>query len=87
MPSFEFDEAKSRGNKKKHGIDFIEAQELWNDADLLEIPARTEREPRWLFIGRIGQRVWSAIVTARGANIRIISVRAARREERDIYEG
>ena len=42
--SFEFDEAKSRANKKKHGIDFVEAQDLWLDGNLLRIAARSESE-------------------------------------------
>jgi uncharacterized DUF497 family protein len=86
MPTFEYDASKSRTNKVKHGIDFIEAQQLWNDTDLIEIPARSLDEPRTLVIGRIAVRLWSAIVTQRGENIRIISVRPARREESDIYE-
>ena len=83
---FEFDEAKSAGNKAKHGIDFQAAQALWEDVDRIEIPARTQDEPRFLVIGKIGQRLWSAIVTPRGQRIRIISVRAARRKEIEIYE-
>ena len=43
---FEFDPHKSLANHKKHGIDFIEAQALWDDEYLLEVPARTEDEPR-----------------------------------------
>lgn len=35
----EYDANKSAENKQKHGIDFEEAQELWTDADLVEIPA------------------------------------------------
>ena len=38
---FEFDPRNSASNKKKHGIDFIEAQVLWDDPDRLEVPART----------------------------------------------
>jgi len=87
MTVFEFDDAKSARNKVKHGIDFVEAQELWNDPDLLEIPARCEGEIRWMLIGRIGRRTWSAIVAERDGNVRIISVRVARREERMLYEG
>lgn len=83
---FEFDTRKSRSNKAKHGIDFIEAQTLWDDADLLEIPARTADEPRTLVIGRIEGKHWSAVITPRGERIRIISVRPSRREERDLYE-
>jgi uncharacterized DUF497 family protein len=84
---FEFDEAKSRKNRMKHGIDFIEAQWLWLDDRLIEIPARTEDEPRFLVIGRMGGRYWSAIITYRDDRIRIISIRRARDEEVELYEG
>lgn len=84
---YEFDAQKSKVNKTKHGIDFTEAQSLWEDMDLLEIPARTEDEPRTLVVGKIGDRHWSAIITYRNGKIRIISVRRSRREERELYEG
>ena len=84
---FEFDPDKSQANKAKHGIDFIEAQLLWLDDMLLEIPARTSDEPRFLIIGAIGNRHWSAVVTYREDRIRIISVRRSRKEEVEIYEG
>ena len=57
-----------------------------NDADLLEIPARTADEPRFLVIGRIGAKHWSAIVTYRDEKVRIISVRRSRKEEIELYE-
>ena len=84
---FEFDETKSRGNAVKHGIDFVQAQELWNDPYLIEIPAMTVDEPRYLVIGRIGAKHWSAVITYRSENIRIISVRRSRPEEVALYEG
>ena len=84
---FEFDPDKSAANKAKHGIDFEEAQRLWADPWLLEAPARTDDEPRFLAIGRIGQRHWSAVCVRRGDNVRIISVRRARRKEIERYEG
>ena len=83
---FEFDPPKSTINKKKHGIDFIEAQALWEDPDLLEIPARTTDEQRFLVIGKIAEKHWSGVITYRDENIRIISVRRARDEEIEIYE-
>jgi len=86
MYDFEFDSRKSLQNKEKHGIDFIEAQDLWLDPDLLEIPARTEDEPRFIVIGRIGSIHWSGVITYRNQNIRIISVRRSRDEEVEIYE-
>jgi len=83
---FEFDPAKSRSNLKKHGIDFEQAQGIWDDPDLLEVPARTTDEPRFLVIGLIEGRHWSAVVTPRGDRIRIISVRRSREEEVALYE-
>ena len=83
---FEFDEQKSRANLKKHGIDFVDAQALWRDPDMIEIPAKTADKPRFLIVGRIAGKHWAAVVTPRGDNIRIISVRRSRIEEVAIYE-
>jgi len=83
---FEFNAKKSNSNKIKHGIDFNEAQALWDDPDLIEIPVRTSDEPRFLVTGIISGKHWSAVVTYRADKIRIISVRRARQEEIDIYE-
>ncbi|MGR3177500.1 MAG: BrnT family toxin [Candidatus Anammoxibacter sp.] len=86
MMSFAFDINKSRSNKEKHKIDFNEAQELWDDPDLITIPIITCDEPRYLVIGKISGKHWSGIVTYREEKIRIISVRRSRKEEVDIYE-
>ncbi|MGA3083696.1 MAG: BrnT family toxin [Thermodesulfobacteriota bacterium] len=83
---FEYDPKKSDRNKKKHGIDFYEAQELWNDPDSIEIPVITSDEPRFLVIGKILEKHWSGIITYRTEKIRIISVRRSRKEEVDLYE-
>ncbi len=83
---FEFDETKSQSNLEKHGIDFFEAQQLWDDPDLLEIPAKTPDEPRFLIVGMIAGKHWSGVVTYRGNKIRIISVRRSRAEEVALYE-
>ena len=83
---FEFDPDKSTANQAKHGIDFAEAQVLWQDPMYVEIPARTTDEPRWLVIGQINGKHWSAVVTYRQQGIRIISVRRSRDEEVAIYE-
>lgn len=84
---FEFDEPNSRANAKRHGIDFVQAQDLLNDPYLIEIPAITLDEPRYLVIGRIGAKHWSAVITYRSENIRLISVRRSRPEEVALYEG
>lgn len=86
MFTFEFDESKSQANLSKHGIDFVDAQLLWNDPMLLEIPAKTEDDPRYLVIGLINGKHWSAVLTYRSVNIRLISVRRSRTEEVALYE-
>ena len=86
MLTFEFDESKSQSNLSKHGISFVDAQLLWNDPRLLEIPAKTEDEPRYLVIGLVNGKHWSAVLTYRGVNIRLISVRRSRSEEVTLYE-
>ena len=84
---FEFDPQKSLSNKQKHGMDFVEAQSLWDDWDLLEIPAKTiEDEGRCLVIGKIDEKHWSVVITYRGDTIRIISARRSREQEVKYYE-
>ena len=83
---FEFDPMKSEVNLAKHGIDFIDAQQLWEDPNLLEIPAKTEDEPRSIVIGMIESKHWSGVITYRGEDIRLISVRRSRVEEVALYE-
>jgi uncharacterized protein len=83
---FEFDPLKSAANKVKHGIDFVEAQVLWDDPERVEGPGRSRPEPRYLVVGRIAQTLWTATVTYRHENtIRIISVRRARDDEKAQY--
>ncbi len=86
MITFEFDERKSQANLLKHGINFVDAQDLWKDPMLLELPAKTEDEPRYLMIGLINTKHWSAVITYRGVKIRLISVRRSRTEEIALYE-
>ena len=83
---FDFDPGKSDGNKEKHGLDFYEAQALWDDPDLIEIPVKTSDEPRCLVVGKISGKHWSGVITYRSDMIRIISVRRARKEEIGLYE-
>jgi len=82
---FEFDEEKSLSNKLKHGIDFLDAQSIWDDPQRVIIPARTVGESRFVIIARRENEFWSAIYTHRGENIRIISVRRSRQNEKEIY--
>lgn len=86
MQVFEFDPAKSEANRSKHGIDFVAAQQLWLDPMLMEIPAKTEDEPRYLAIGVMDGKHWSAVITYRESHVRLISVRRSRTEEVALYE-
>jgi uncharacterized protein len=83
---FEFDPEKSAANLAKHGIDFEQAQALWLDTGRYEIPSGEGAEERWLLIGKIGERHWTAIYTMRGDFIRIISVRRSRTNEMRDYD-
>ena len=84
--NFEYDPTKSTANAEKHGIDFDQAQQLWHDPDRLEIPARTQGEPRFLVVGQIRGKHWSVIITYRQEAIRLISARRSRPEEITLYE-
>ncbi|MGR6034922.1 MAG: BrnT family toxin [Candidatus Nitrosoglobus sp.] len=84
--AFEYDPNKSAANKAKHGIDFNEAQTLWSDPERIEIPAKDLDEPRYLVIGKINNKHWSVVITYRGNDIRLISVRRSRKEEVEWYE-
>lgn len=83
---FEFDPDKSASNKVKHGIDFVEGQELWRDPCMYRAPARSDDELRFFVYGMIHVRLYAAIVTDRGDSTRIISIRRARKEEEEEYE-
>ena len=82
---FEFDPKKSKVNKEKHEIDFIEAQALWENP-VVRLSSKKKGEPRELAIGRIGSIFWTAIITGRNEKIRIISCRRSRDEEKKIYQ-
>jgi hypothetical protein len=83
---FEFDPKKSAANAAKHGIDFVAAQELWEDVNRLELPVFSAVEPRWMLLAQREGTVWAAVFTRRGDNIRLISVRRARENEKEDYE-
>ena len=83
---FEYDTAKSENNKAKHGIDFEEAQTLWQDLERLEAPILRPGEKRYLLVSLIDALHWTAIITYRGEAVRIISVRRSRHDEVERYE-
>ena len=83
---FSFDATKSLANKEKHGIDFVEAQELWRDEHCVLLPARSASEERDMLIAEWHEKKWTAIITERGTTIRLISVRRSRKHEEEFYE-
>ncbi|MEC8435561.1 MAG: BrnT family toxin [SAR324 cluster bacterium] len=86
MLIFEFNEVKSDLSLRKHGINYQTATRLWEDFHLLEIRARSEDEPRFLVIGRLDGKHWSAVITYRNQRIRLISARRSRKLEMELYE-
>jgi uncharacterized protein len=82
---FEFDSDKSESNKQKHGIDFVEAQDLWLDPARVVLPTIHLEEVRYVLIAQVKEICWSAVFTIRGNRIRIISVRRSRDNEKQIY--
>jgi uncharacterized protein len=86
MRTFEFNPDKSQANLVKHGIDFAQAQQLWDDPRMIEVQARSTDEPRSIVIAKLQGKMWSAVITVRSDCIRIISVRRSRPAEVTLYE-
>jgi uncharacterized DUF497 family protein len=82
---FEFDPEKSAANLAKHGIDFEAAEALWLDERRVVGPTRSSDEQRWMVVGTIDGKLWSAVVTYRYDVTRIISVRRSRPKESAAY--
>lgn len=82
---FEWDNEKSTRNQAKHGIDFDTARALWDDGNRVEIQSPYPLESRSVLIGKLDNKLWTAIFTRRGSGLRIISVRRARKQEEDLY--
>ena len=83
---FEFDPAKNAANKQKHGLDFKAAQALWRDVDRIDFPVDCTVEPRNMMLAMLQGKLWTAVYTMRGERVRIISVRRARIQERELYD-
>ncbi len=83
---FDWDPHKNELNRQKHGIDFSSARMLWEDPERIEIEAPYPLENRFILVGNINNRLWTAIYTIRNETIRIISVRRSRKGEKKLYE-
>ncbi len=83
---FEYDPSKSELNREKHGIDFEQAKALWAGR-VVEAKLPYDDETRWLVIGMIDGKHYSAVITYRADTLRLISVRRSRTQERRLYDG
>lgn len=91
MVSFEWDERKNRSNRKKHGVWFEEAQQVFDDAAALRFfdPDHSDDEDRFILLGVCGAgRILVVVFCERGSDstIRIISARKATQKESKTYE-
>lgn len=84
--NFEYDPSNSASNKAKHGIDFEEAQALWDDSGSIVLASSYGGEARFLIIGMIDSKHWTVIFTYRAEKMRIISARRSRKDEKALYE-
>jgi len=87
--TFEWDERKAGSNRRKHGVTFEEAATAFGDPLSLTIPdpAHSSEEERFVLIG---ESVWGRLLvvvhTERGENLRLISARLAKANERRVYD-
>lgn len=84
---FEWDPNKSAFNKKKHGISFKEATEIWQGPHFTanSLARSNDGEERGGTIGLIKGDVYTAIWTKRKKKVRLISVRRSRDGEKEIF--
>jgi uncharacterized protein len=83
---FEWDEAKRLANVKRHGLDFMRAKEIWQGPVLEIASSQTHHgEERVIALGRVEGRLIAVVFTWRQERRRIISARAARKDEKEIY--
>jgi len=85
--SFEWDENKNKSNIEKHGINFNDAKEVFNDPKrkISQDNRKDYGEERFKVIGKIFETIISVIFTFRNSIIRIISARKSSQNEREEY--
>jgi uncharacterized protein len=84
---FEVDEAKRRVNLQKHGVDLLEAAEIFAGYFISRIDRRTDYgEVRFAALGYVGQTAYIVIYTQRDDKIRLISARKAGRKDLERYK-
>ena len=84
---FDWDEAKAAANIAKHGVAFDSVEEfVWNAAEVVADSRKDYKEPRWIAVSTIRDRVHVLVYTRRGYAIRVVSLRKANKREIRNYE-
>lgn len=89
MIQFEWDDSKNRSNRKKHGVWFEEATQVFDDQDALMYfdNDHSDSEDRFIMLGRSTSNILVVIYCERHkSNVRIISARKATKKEVKQYE-
>jgi uncharacterized DUF497 family protein len=83
---FEWDEDKRLTNIQKHGIDFVDNPQIFDDDTIIYEDTRFDYgETRLIATGMLKGRVIVLAYTERGEPIRIISARKATKYEKNNY--
>lgn len=84
---FEWDEVKRRANYAKHGLDFRDAEKIFQGITLTAEDHRQDYgETRYISLGLLGDMVVVVVYTERSEKTRIISMRKANQREKKAYE-
>lgn len=82
----EWDEEKRQKNLEKHGLDFIDVEEvLESDTVTIEDNRFSYGEERWITLGTLQGLVVLVVYTEQDETIRVISFRRASKHEQKIY--
>jgi uncharacterized DUF497 family protein len=83
---FAWSDAKRESNLKRHGIDFVDAPEIFAGATFTYEDDRfAYAEQRWVTLGLLKDTVVSVVHTESSIQIRIISIRKATRYEEALF--
>lgn len=81
----EFDPVKDADNLRKHGISLGRFADMDETTWLSARDDRRDYGEERIFFGLIDEILYCAVITIRGENHRIISLRQASRRERELY--
>ena len=83
----EWDTAKDKANREKHGIGFEFAENFsWQTAKILDRSRHADGEPRYAAVGLMQGSFYTIIYTWRDNKRRIISIRRSNTMEEKAYE-